>query len=215
MACRKTARFSLAAFVSAAGFIVAAAGDADELALKRVLLSSGGLGYYEYEADADGDATVELTVPLDQVDDVLKSLVVFDDKGGVGGLDLPSREPLAETFRRLPFTAEDLNSSAGLIEALRGAEVEIGGAHALRGRIVSVAQEERTSPEGRPLEPRHRVTVMSDKGLEQFVLEEADSVKFVDPSLQAEIDEPGRVGAGGFRCDCVHHVRGYEHRHIE
>jgi hypothetical protein len=185
----KAARFFLAASVSAAGLIVGTAGHADELALKRVLLSSGGLGYYEYEADVDGDATVDLTVPLDQVDDVLKSLVVFDDKGGVGGLDLPSREPLAETFRRLPFTAEDLDSSAGLIEALRGAEVEVGGARALRGRVASVVQEERTSPEGRPLAPRHRVTLSSEKGLESFVLEEADSVKFVDQGVQAEIDK--------------------------
>ena len=185
----KAARLSLAALVSTASPIAATASYAQELALRRVLLSSGGLGYYEYEAEIDGDATVELTVPLDQVDDVLKSLVVFDDKGGVGGLDLPSREPLAETFRTLPFTADDLNSSAGLIEALRGAEVEVGGAHALRGRIVSVAQEERTSPEGRPLAPRHRVAVLSDRGLEQFVLEEVDSVKFVDSSLQAEIDK--------------------------
>ena len=61
---------------------------AQELALKRVMLSSGGLGYFEYEAAVDGDATLKLTVSLDQVDDVLKSLVVYDDKGGVGGLSI-------------------------------------------------------------------------------------------------------------------------------
>ena len=44
-------------------------------ALKRVVLSSGGVGYFEYEAPVEGDATVTLDVPLDQVDDVLKSLV--------------------------------------------------------------------------------------------------------------------------------------------
>jgi hypothetical protein len=189
MASLNLARLGFAAFLSAGALIAATALRADELALKRVLLSSGGLGYYEYEADVDGDATVDLTVPLDQVDDVLKSLVVFDDHGGVGGLDLPSREPLAETFRRLPFTEEDLNSSAGLIQALRGAEVEVGGARGLSGRIVSVAEEERVSPEGRPLAPRHRVTLMSDRGLGSFVLEDVDSVKFIDLAVQAEIDK--------------------------
>src|SRR4026208_539873 len=58
---------------------------AQELALKRVMLSSGGLGYFEYEATVDGDATLRLTVSLEQVDDVLKSLVVYDRKGGGGG----------------------------------------------------------------------------------------------------------------------------------
>ena len=79
---------------------------AQDLALKRVMLSSGGLGYFEYEATVDGDATLRLTVSLEQVDDVLKSLVVYDDKGGVGGLSLPGREPLAQAFKDLPFDQE-------------------------------------------------------------------------------------------------------------
>src|SRR5437879_13124732 len=39
---------------------------AKDLALKRVMLSSGGLGYFEYEATVDGDATLRLTVSLQQ-----------------------------------------------------------------------------------------------------------------------------------------------------
>ena len=62
---------------------------AQELSLKRVMLSSGGIGYFEHEAEIDGNAELKLNVRFDQVDDVLKSLVVYDDKGGVGGLSLP------------------------------------------------------------------------------------------------------------------------------
>src|SRR5437660_294651 len=72
-------------------------------ALKRVVLSSGGVGYFEYEAPVDGDATVTLDVPLDQVDDLLKSLVVYDSAGSVGEITLPGREPLAQSFADLPF----------------------------------------------------------------------------------------------------------------
>jgi hypothetical protein len=74
------------------------------------MLSSGGLGYFEYEATVDGDATLRLTVSLDQVDDVLKSLVVYDDKGGVGGLSLPGKEPLRQAFKDLPFDESSLQS---------------------------------------------------------------------------------------------------------
>jgi hypothetical protein len=149
--------------------VAASAADAAELALKRVLLSTGGVGLYEYEAEVDGDATVELKVRLDQVDDVLKSLVVFDDHGGVGGLDLASAEPLLETFRSLPFDADDLRSTPQLLSALQGAEVEVGGARAVSGRIVAVTEETETKPDGGTLPARHRVTVMSENGLEQFV----------------------------------------------
>jgi hypothetical protein len=42
-----------------------------------------------------GAATLGLDLPLGQVDDVLKSIVVFDSQGGVGGLTLPPRDPAA------------------------------------------------------------------------------------------------------------------------
>jgi hypothetical protein len=44
---------------------------ADDLTLRRVMLSTGGVGYFEYEAEADGPVTLGLDVPLSQVDDVL------------------------------------------------------------------------------------------------------------------------------------------------
>ena len=44
------------------------------------------------------DDHVALDVPLDEVDDVLKSLVVFDSEGGVGGLELPGRDGSRAAF---------------------------------------------------------------------------------------------------------------------
>src|SRR5690349_18419954 len=114
---------------------------AQDLALKRVMLSSGGLGYFEYEATVTGDATLRLTVSLEQVDDVLKSLVVYDDKGGVGGLSLPGREPLAQAFKDLPFDQDSLGSPADLLGTLKGAQVTVGGSRSVSGRIVSVQEE--------------------------------------------------------------------------
>ena len=61
---------ALAAVLALPGLAVA-----QDLVLKRVMLSSGGLGYFEYEASVEGDAVLKLTVALEQVDDVLKSLV--------------------------------------------------------------------------------------------------------------------------------------------
>ncbi len=123
---------------------------AQELALKRVMLSSGGLGYFEYEASVEGDTTLKLTVSLEQVDDVLKSLVVYDDKGGVGGLSLPGREPLAQAFKDLPFDQESLGSPADLLTALKGAQVTAGGSRAMTGRIVAVHARPRHWRTARP-----------------------------------------------------------------
>lgn len=163
---------------------------AQDLVLRRVMLSSGGLGYFEYEAAVDGDAALKLSVPLEQVDDVLKSLVVYDDKGGVGGLSLPGREPLRQAFKDLPFDESALQSPATLLSAVKGAEISVRGERAMSGRIASVEEETVPSSDGREATKRTRVTLLTDHGLQQFVLEEAESFQFTDPGLR---DKVGRA----------------------
>lgn len=162
---------------------------AQELALKRVMLSSGGLGYFEYEATVEGDATLKLTVGLQQVDDVLKSLVVYDDKGGVGGLSLPGREPLAQAFKDLPFDLDSLGSPAELLSTLKGAVVTVGGGRSMTGRIVSVQQEIAALGDGKATTTRTRVTLLTDRGLQQFILEDAENLQFADASLRDKVGQ--------------------------
>jgi len=165
------------------------AAQAQDLVLKRVMLSSGGLGYFEYEANVTGDATLKLTVGLEQVDDVLKSLVVYDDKGAVGGLSLPGREPLRQVFKDLPFDQAALDSPAELLAAMKGAQVTLGGPRAITGRIVSVQEETVSLGDGKGTTKRTRVTLMTDKGLQQFILEDAETLQFADPALRDRIGQ--------------------------
>ncbi len=183
--------FSVSAFVGAilAAALIAPQALAAELALKRVLLSTGGVGYFEYEAGIDGDTRLALDVRLDQVDDVLKSIVVYDDQGGVGAVSLPGRAPLEQLFRDLPFSPRDLASPVALLNALQGAEITVEGARRLKGRLVRVEPEVTALPDGAGTVTRHRVTLMTAKGLQQFVLEQAEAVRFADPELQAQVEE--------------------------
>jgi hypothetical protein len=177
--------FSIAALL---GLVVAPGlAAAQDLVLKRVMLSSGGLGYFEYEATVEGDATLKLTVSLAQVDDVLKSLVVYDDKGGVGGLSLPGREPLAQAFKDLPFDQDSLASPADLLATLKGAEITVGGSRAITGRIVSVQDETVTTNDGKATTKRTRVTLLTDRGLQQFILEDAENLQFADQALRDKV----------------------------
>ena len=172
----------------AAFFTLAAAPAwAAELALKRVMLSAGGVGYFEYEAQVDGSANLELTVRRDQVDDVLKSIVVYDDKGGVGDISLPGEDPLRDVFRELPFDQAALQDPVRLLEAFRGAEVEIGGAAPMRGRIVGITSEAELGPQNRTL-VRPRLTLMTAEGLRSVLLSEAGPISFVDPTARAQVE---------------------------
>ncbi len=168
--------------------LAAAPALAADLTLKRVLLSTGGVGYFEHEAVVEGDAELSLDLRLDQVDDVLKSIVVYDDTGNVGGVELPGREPLSQTFRDLPFGRAELNSPVALLNALQGAEITVAGPQPLSGRVLRAVPEQVVLADGRGIVTRHRVSVITATGLRQFVLEQAETVSFADPALRAQVD---------------------------
>ncbi len=166
----------------------AASGSEQPLVLRRVMLSTGGVGYFEYEARVTGTVDLAFSVRRDQIDDVLKSLVVYDDHGGVGTVRLPGPDPLREVFRDLPFGPEALSSPVTLLNALRGAEVRAVGTREITGRLVAVTEETVQLPDSRGTITRHRVTLATAQGFRQFVLEETDSVQFVDERLQGQVD---------------------------
>ena len=161
---------------------------AAELALTRVMLSSAGVGYFEHEAAVDAPAALGLDVKLDQVDDVLKSLVVFDGAGGVGAVELPGREEGQGAFGNVPFGPEGLASPLAFLNGLQGVEVTVDGPRPMQGRILRAETVRDPGPApGRDGPARTRVSLLTDAGLKQFVLEESDAVQVADPALRARI----------------------------
>ena len=174
-----------------AGIAVAASPvRAADLTLTRVMLSTGGVSYVEYSADVDGDATLGLDVRLDQVDDVLKSLVVFDSAGGVGGIELPGRDGGDAAFGDLPFGQDGLASPLEYLNSLRGVELTVSGPRPMSGRLLRAewVSVQTAVPGRETTEQRTRVTLMAPDGLRQFILEDAETVQVADPVLHARIE---------------------------
>lgn len=167
---------------------LSSAAAAAELPLVRVVLSSAGLAQFLHAGEVAGGATVELPVRLDQVDDLLKSLTVFDRAGGVGAVSLPGKAPLAELFRDLPFGPEALESPTRLLNALVGAEVEIAGPVTATGRVFRVEPEEVALPNNGGTVTRHRLSLMTERGLVQAVLEDLTALRFTDLETRVQID---------------------------
>lgn len=181
--------------------IAVPAGAETPTTLTRVLVSTGGVAYFEREATVAGAGSISLTLPRDRIDDVLKSLVVYDDEGGVGAVELPGADPLQSLFQGLPFPPEALTSPVALLSSLRGAEIAVTAPSALSGRIVAVNEEQRAI-DGRA-ESRNRVTVMTADGLASFLLEESAGLRFTDPTLESQVTKAlaamGAIGDGKLR----------------
>ena len=158
-----------------------------DLILKRVLLGTGGVGYFEYAADVDAsDASLQLRARLDQVDDILKSLIVIDP-AGAATVTLPGKAGASEAFASLPFAEADLTSLPALMGALKGASVSVETPRKIAGSIVSASTETVKDKDGDERQIT-RVSLLNGATVEQFVLEDAEGLKFDDPRLGAQVD---------------------------
>lgn len=165
----------------------AASATAAEIPVNRVILSTSGLAHFEHRAKVTGNEQVEFPVRFEQVDDILKSMVVFDAQGRLGGVTLPGKQPLSQVFKDLPFTRAQLASPMLLLNAYQGAMVTVkGGGFSAAGKILQVERKDTVDDEGRA-ETKHVLSLMTDAGLRQATLEDMDSLQFADEKIRGEI----------------------------
>lgn len=157
--------------------------------VKSVTISSGGLVEVVRTADIDDRNAVSIDVPLDQVDDILKSLIVRDDKGQVKSIVLAGPNPVEETFRTLPFTADDIGALPRLLDAIKGTKVRLTGAREIEGVVLGV--EQRPAAEGATIP---MLAILPDSGAMTTVpLDSSVSVQIVDTALAARISDAALV----------------------
>ena len=75
------------------------------LPLKRVVLFSSGVGFFENAGKVENNAKVEMKFKIDQINDLLKSMVVQDLDGGQGldgqlRLERPDHQDIEELCHR-------------------------------------------------------------------------------------------------------------------
>ena len=75
------------------------------LPLTQVILFNSGVGYFQREGAVEGNARVDLTFPVTDVNDLLKSLVLHDlGDGKITTISYDSQEPIEKTLKRSPST---------------------------------------------------------------------------------------------------------------
>lgn len=153
--------------------------------IKAVTLSSGGLAEIAREADVRGDGSITVEVPTEQVNDILKSLVVRDGAGAVKSLSLAGPSSLEETFRQLPFSKQDFASLPLLLTSLQGAEVEVvSGGKTLNGRVLGV--EMRPIADGAS---EQILSVLGSEGISTILLGKDTKVRFLDPEIEQKLGD--------------------------
>ena len=162
---------------------------AGDLPVRAITLSSAGVVQVERAGEVAPGEAARFRLPLGDVDDLLRSLTVADPAGPVIGLRLPAQDLAAEAFRGLPLRAEDFDTRASLLNALRGQPVAAGGTE---GRITEAAEAEAGGL---------RLSLLTAEGFRSIILREGDAVRFSDPTLGPRIARAAEAVAAARAAD--------------
>src|SRR5438128_4191373 len=95
---------------------------ASKLPVKQVVLFSSGVGYFQREGEVEGDARIDLSFPVGDVNDLLKSMVLQDLNGGtISAASYDSQDLLDKTFGNFAVDLSANPSFAELLQQARGA----------------------------------------------------------------------------------------------
>ena len=163
---------------------------AARLPVRRVILYKSGVGYFEHLGRVSGAQTVSIDLTSGQLDDVLKSLTTVDLGGGqVTGITYNTEAPIEEQLRKLRLPLAPDVSRTKLLEALRGARVEVRAAGAVvSGRILSVATQIRGKDESQ--RTVDELTIVGDGGeLRTFEIAPGVGVTIVEGELRRDLGQ--------------------------
>ena len=119
------------------------------LPITRVVLFNSGVGYFSRSGEVTDDARVDLTFPEQDINDLLKSMVLEDFNGGrIAAVSYDSREPITRTLASFAVNLNGNPTFAGILGQMRGERVEVvitpGAANQpgkLNGVIVGVEKQ--------------------------------------------------------------------------
>lgn len=167
-----------------------AADAGDRLPVRRVVLYKSGVGYFEHVGRVRDSQTVSITLTSGQLDDVLKSLTTVDlGDGRVTGITFNSSAPLEQRLRTLNLPLGPTTTRWELLQAVRGARVEVQGTGATTtGRVLSLEQRQRATSDG--LVAIDELTIVTDNGaVRSFELRPGVGVRLVDGELRGELTQ--------------------------
>jgi hypothetical protein len=175
----------LAVLLVGLGFTLAV--QAAELPLTRVVLFYSGVGYFEHTAQVEGNQSVTLSFRVEQINDILKSLVVQDLGGGtVAPVSYAPQDPLQHKLSAFSVDLSDNPSLSDLLDRLRGSSVTVDGEVAAHGTILGTEKQSKAA--GQTTVEFSVLNLMTASGLVAVPLPTVKSIKIDDPQLQAEID---------------------------
>ncbi len=166
---------------------------AASLPIAQVLLYTSGVGYFQREGAVVGDTRVDLTFPIGDVNDLLKSMVVQDLSGGlISSVSYDSIAPLDKMLNSFAVNLSHNPTLAEILNQARGEKIEVVVAQSsatqpgtFTGTLVGL--ETKLSSVKDVMAMVEILNVWCADGVRAFRLSEVQRIRFLNPILEEEV----------------------------
>jgi hypothetical protein len=164
------------------------------LPIDQVILYSSGVGYFQRAGKVQGNARVDLSFPVQDINDLLKSLVLRDLSGGhVSAVSYDSHDPVDKTLKSFALNLNGNPSYGAILEQARGEKVEavLQQSNAtqpgtLTGVIIGVETQKQSAGKDAVVEIEF-LNLWCAEGMRSVKLADVQRLRFLNPVMDSEM----------------------------
>src|SRR5215470_2101710 len=173
---------------------VAKAPSSPNLPIAQAVLFSSGVGFFQREGEIDGNQRIDLSFPVQDINDLLKSMVLQDlGNGHVSAVSYESRDPIDKTLRSFAINLTQNPGYGQILNQARGEKVEVSlqasnnaQPGTLTGTIIGVeAKEEAVSKD--KIVHVDMLNLWCAEGMRSLRMPDVLRVRFLNPVMENEV----------------------------
>ena len=162
------------------------------LPLSKIMLYSSGVGYFQHDGTVNNRTQLDLRLHANQINDMLKSLVVQDFGGGIiSTVTYGSRDPVTKTLGGFGINLNGNPTLGQILTQVRGERVEVAAPNPILGTILGVEKKTEAIPDGqaRRVIEQEYLNLLTDDGFRSLPFMQVQRVKLLDATLNAELQQ--------------------------
>ncbi len=174
----------------------------DVLPLNKVVMFNSGVGYFEHRGNVDGDAKIDLRFRVEEINDLLKSMILEDRGGGkISTVTYGSRDPITKTLKTFSIDLTSNPTLGQILDQVRGQSVQIDAPTAISGVLLGVEKRKKEVGKDRDVVEIEYLNLLTEAGLRSVPMDSIGRIKLVDEKLDAELRQALAVLATGHNTD--------------
>lgn len=157
-----------------------------DIPIKKVTIYSSGVGYFEHSGTVENSVKLALPFERKALNDVLKSITIYDPNTSSLRISYPSEETVSRTLESLSVNLGANPSMEEILNSLRGAEIRILAPNEIIGKIVG-AQTKKVKV-GNEVVEESTLSILNNGQIQVVKTSEIMSYSFIDSKIADDMN---------------------------